>query len=57
MLKHPILMNRSIIFSPNGVKLCRPSEYVLNLLDQWRKDPYYKEEGAVVIDEHENRAL
>ncbi|RBP79641.1 arsenate reductase (glutaredoxin) [Marinomonas rhizomae] len=57
MLKHPILVNRPIVCSPNGVKLCRPSEQVLDLLDQWPKGPYYKEDGALVIDEHGNRAL
>lgn len=57
MLKHPILVNRPIVCTPNGIKLCRPSEQVLDLLDQWPKGPYYKEDGALVIDEHGNRVL
>lgn len=57
MLKHPILVNRPIVCSPNGVKLCRPSEQVLDLLDQWPKGPYYKEDGVLVVDKHGDRAL
>ena len=47
---HPILMNRPIVVSPVGVKLCRPSETVLGLLPQEGLKPFTKEDGEVVID-------
>jgi arsenate reductase (glutaredoxin) len=47
---HPILMNRPIVVSPRGVKLCRPSEAVLDLLPQEGLKPLVKEDGEVVID-------
>ncbi|MBB5740896.1 arsenate reductase (glutaredoxin) [Brevundimonas aurantiaca] len=47
---HPILMNRPIVVSPRGVKLCRPSEAVLDLLPQEGLKPFTKEDGEVVID-------
>jgi len=50
MLEHPILVNRPIVCSPKGVKLCRPSETVLDLLDQWPKGPFSKEDGDLMID-------
>jgi arsenate reductase (glutaredoxin) len=46
MLRHPILINRPIVVSPWGVKLCRPSETVLDILplrDQWLPDPREKD--------------
>ena len=43
MLEHPVLVNRPIVCSPKGVKLCRPSEAVLDLLDNWPSSPYFKE--------------
>jgi len=51
MVTHPILVNRPIVCSPKGVRLCRPSEVVLELLDQWPKGPFYKEDGSVLINE------
>jgi len=48
MLKHPILVNRPIVATPKGVKLCRPSETVLDLLDQRPTDAVYKEDGELV---------
>ena len=39
MLEHPVLVNRPIVCSPKGVKLCRPSEQVLELLEQWPAGP------------------
>jgi len=51
MLIHPILVNRPIVCSPKGVKLCRPSEQVLDLLDLWPEGPYYKEDGEMILDE------
>ena len=52
MVAHPILVNRPIVCSPKGVKLCRPSEEVLPLLDKMPVPPIYKEDGELVeIDE------
>lgn len=47
---HPILLNRPIVASPLGVKLCRPSEAVLDLLPSEGLKPFTKEDGEVVID-------
>ena len=47
---HPILLNRPIVVSPLGVKLCRPSEAVLDLLPPDGLKPFTKEDGEVVID-------
>ncbi|MFY8210765.1 MAG: arsenate reductase (glutaredoxin) [Caulobacter sp.] len=48
MVEHPILVNRPIVVTPLGVKLCRPSELVLDLLDR-KPDQFSKEDGEVVI--------
>lgn len=47
---HPILLNRPIVVSSLGVKLCRPSEAVLDLLPSEGLKPFTKEDGEVVID-------
>jgi len=47
MLAHPILINRPIVVTPKGVRLCRPSELVLDLLDR-PVDTFVKEDGEVV---------
>lgn len=47
---HPVLLNRPIVVSPLGVKLCRPSEAVLDLLPSEGLKPFIKEDGEVVID-------
>jgi len=47
---HPILLNRPIVVSPLGVRLCRPSEAVLDLLPGENLKPFTKEDGEVVID-------
>lgn len=47
---HPVLLNRPIVVSPLGVKLCRPSETVLDLLPTEGLKPFVKEDGEVVID-------
>mgnify|MGYP003676754905 CR=1 FL=1 len=57
MLEHPILVNRPIVCSPKGVKLCRPSEQVLDLLAQWPQGPYHKEDGELIIDPQGNRLI
>ena len=54
MMAHPILINRPIVVSPKGVKLCRPSEEVLDLLPPQR-GAFVKEDGERVIDEHGRR--
>ena len=54
MLAHPILINRPIVVSPKGVRLCRPSEEVLDLLPPQRGE-FVKEDGECVIDEHGQR--
>ncbi|WP_404336045.1 arsenate reductase (glutaredoxin) [Sphingomonas sp. MMS12-HWE2-04] len=48
MMDHPILINRPIVVSPLGVKLCRPSEAVLDLLDATQRIPFFKEDGQIV---------
>lgn len=48
---HPILLNRPIVVTPRGVKLCRPSEVVLDLLPEEGLKPFVKQDGEVVIDE------
>lgn len=50
MLEHPVLVNRPIVCSPKGVRLCRPSELVLDLLEQMPPGPLYKEDGEMVLD-------
>jgi arsenate reductase len=47
MVEHPILVNRPIVVTPKGTRLCRPSELVLDLLDR-RPDSFTKEDGEVV---------
>ena len=51
MMAHPILINRPLVVSPKGVKLCRPSEAVLDLLPPQRGE-FVKEDGERVVDEH-----
>jgi arsenate reductase len=49
MIAHPLLINRPFVFAPTGVRLCRPSEVVLDLLPPCDQ-PFAKEDGEVVID-------
>jgi arsenate reductase len=51
MLAHPVLVNRPIVASPKGLRLCRPSEAVLDLLDKFPPGPFCKEDGEMIIDE------
>jgi arsenate reductase len=51
MMAHPILINRPIVVSPLGVKLCRPSEDVLELLSNPQQAAFTKEDGERVVDE------
>jgi len=50
MLAHPILINRPLVVTPSGVRLCRPSEVVLDILPLPQKGPFQKEDGERVID-------
>lgn len=50
MLQHPILINRPIVVTPLGTRLCRPSEAVLNILPQPQQAAFAKEDGAAVVD-------
>jgi arsenate reductase len=47
MVRHPILVNRPLVVTPKGVRLCRPSEVVFDLLDR-RPESFTKEDGEVV---------
>ena len=55
ILAHPILMNRPVVVSPRGTKLCRPSEAVLELLPQQPLAPFTKEDWEVVRDDGKRR--
>lgn len=57
MLAHPILINRPIVVSPLGTRLCRPSERVLDLLPAVPLSAFSKEDGEVVIDAQGRRPL
>ncbi len=50
MMAHPILINRPLVVSPLGVKLCRPSEAVLDLLPSGQLGAFAKEDGEQVVD-------
>lgn len=54
MIAHPILIERPLVVTPKGVRLCRPSELVLDLLPPQRGE-FVKEDGERVIDEHGRR--
>ncbi|MEO5805469.1 arsenate reductase (glutaredoxin) [Devosia sp.] len=47
---HPILLNRPFVVTPKGVRLCRPSELVLDILPNPEIGPFTKEDGEVIID-------
>jgi arsenate reductase len=55
--QHPILMNRPVVLSPLGAKLCRPSELVLDILPDPQRRAFTKEDGERVIDEHGKRVV
>ena len=56
MLEHPILINRPIVVTPLGAKLCRPSEAVLDILPNPDIGPFTKEDGEVVLAKEDRRA-
>jgi len=45
------LVNRPIVCTAKGVKLCRPSEQVLDVLEKWPQGPYHKEDGQLMLNE------
>ncbi|WP_341315569.1 arsenate reductase (glutaredoxin) [Paraburkholderia sp. IMGN_8] len=55
MLEHPILINRPFVVTPLGVRLCRPSEVVLEILPAAQQGPFSKEDGEAVIDREGRR--
>ncbi|PDO85682.1 glutaredoxin-dependent arsenate reductase [Kosakonia pseudosacchari] len=55
MLEHPILINRPIVVTPRGTRLCRPSEVVLDILPDAQQGAFSKEDGEQVIDENGQR--
>jgi arsenate reductase len=55
MLERPILINRPFVFSGRGVRLCRPSEVVLDILPTPQRAPFAKEDGEVVVDANARR--
>ncbi len=57
MMEHPILINRPIVVTPLGVKLCRPSEAVLDILPAEQRAAFTKEDGEVVVDEAGRRVI
>jgi arsenate reductase len=54
MVAHPILINRPIVVTPLGVKLCRPSELVLDILLDRQRGAFTKEDGEKVVDQFGN---
>jgi arsenate reductase len=57
MVEHPVLVNRPIVCTLKGVRLCRPSETVLDLLDRLPPGPLYKEDGTLLIDADGRRVV
>lgn len=55
MMAHPILINRPFVVTPLGVRLCRPSEVVLDILPQPQQGAFTKEDGEVVVDAQGHR--
>ncbi|MEQ4624452.1 glutaredoxin-dependent arsenate reductase [Providencia manganoxydans] len=55
MLQYPILINRPIVVTPLGVKLCRPSEVVLDILPNQQQSEFIKEDGEVIVDKQGRR--
>ena len=57
MMEHPILINRPLVVSPLGVKLCRPSEEVLDLIPAEQRGAFAKEDGEQVVDADGKRVV
>lgn len=57
MSAHPVLINRPIVVTPKGARLCRPSEAVLDILPNPNIGPFTKEDGEVIVDEKGQRRV
>ncbi|MBI6527972.1 glutaredoxin-dependent arsenate reductase [Proteus vulgaris] len=57
MLQYPILINRPIVVTPLGTRLCRPSEVVLDILSEAQKGAFSKEDGQNVVDDKGNKLI
>ena len=57
IVQHPILMNRPVVTSPRGARLCRPSETVLELLPNPQRGAFSKEDGQAVVDAEGRRVV
>lgn len=57
MIAHPVLVNRPIVCTRQGVRLCRPSDVVLDLLDTLPPGPFRKEDGSLLIDAEGHRVV
>jgi arsenate reductase (glutaredoxin) len=57
MMEHPILINRPLVVTPLGVRLCRPSEVVLDILPAQQKGSFMKEDGQQVVDSEGRRLV
>jgi arsenate reductase (glutaredoxin) len=57
MVRYPILINRPFVVTPRGVRLCRPSEIVLDILPAAQKGAFTKEDGEQVVDSEGRRIL
>lgn len=57
MLAHPVLINRPIVSTPLGTRLCRPSETVLDILPQPQQAAFAKEDGEAVVDNEGRRIV
>lgn len=57
ILAHPILMNRPVVVTPVGTRLCRPSEKVLDILPDAQKGAFTKEDGEKVIDKEGKKLI
>lgn len=55
MVAHPVLMNRPLVITPLGVRLCRPSETVLDMLNTQQRGAFAKEDGEQIVDGAGNR--
>ena len=57
MMAHPILINRPIVVTPLGTKLCRPSEVVLDILSEPQRGAFSKEDGEPLVDANGKRLV
>ena len=57
MIAHPILINRPIVVTPQGARLCRPSEVVLDILPDPQRGAFVKEDGQAVVDDNGTRLI